>query len=71
MITCMSHTEKHCKNYKSFLEIMFFLSVLSDGKVSMVVFVRKLEVVHKQVGGCLISNLLVLGSWRLSDQMGA
>ena len=24
-------------------------------KVSMVVFVRKLEVVHKQVGGCLIS----------------
>ena len=50
----MSHTEKHCKNYKSFLEIMFFLSVLSDGKVSMVVFVRKLEVVHKQVGGYLI-----------------
>ena len=42
-------------------------------KVSaMVVFVSKLEVIHKQVEGHLISynpNFLVWGSWRLSDQI--
>ena len=34
------------------------------GKVAMVVFVRKLKVVHKQVGDCLISyNLLIAIFW--------
>ena len=43
-------------------------------KVSMVVFIRKLEVVHKNIGGCLISYNLQLAcvrGWRLSDQMHA
>ena len=43
-------------------------------KVLMVIFVRKLKVVHKQVGGYLISynlHLAYVRSWRLSDQMNA
>ena len=36
---------------------------LDHDELTTIKFVRKLEVVHKEVGGC------TQGSWRLSDQM--
>ena len=42
---------------------MITISILDHDELMTIHFVRKLEVVHKEVGGC------TQGSWRLSDQM--